>query len=260
MMAGNHTTTDLCTGIRVGRWTVLALLPKGMGESRRLRSRWHCRCDCGVEKHVLEQNLVLALRSPQGGSRSCGCLAVERATRHAQAAGAQPSPEYLAWVAAKKRCSNPRNASYRHYGARGIRMCPAWAGSFVAFLRDMGRRPSPSHSLDRINPNGNYAPENCRWASPQVQARNRRCSRWYAFDGQQLLLGEVAARLGVTRDQARALERSGQLPAWRIWGASARSADVSAGTLLDLNDLHAGYDASNASGPSLTASSEVRSE
>jgi hypothetical protein len=143
----------------------------------------------------------------------------------------------MAWLAAKKRCDNPRNASYANYGARGISMCPAWAHDFETFLRDIGPRPSPAHSLDRIDPDGDYAPGNCRWALPDVQARNKRVTRWYLFDGEQMVLAQVAARLSITRDQARALERRCELPAWRIPGVGANRVDRESGSFLDLNDV-----------------------
>lgn len=142
----------------------------------------------------------------------------------------------MAWLAAKKRCENPRNAAYRNYGGRGISMCAAWAQDFQTFLRDMGLRPSPAHSLDRIDPDGDYAPGNCRWALPEVQARNKRVTRWYLFEGEQLVLAQVAARLGITRAQARALEHRCGLPAWRMPGIGANRVDGASGCLLDLND------------------------
>jgi hypothetical protein len=92
-------------------------------------------------------------------------------------------------------------------------MCSQWEKSFETFLRDMGRKPNAAHSLDRIDPDGNYEPNNCRWAPPNVQARNRRNVRWYEFRGEQLILAEIAARLGITRDRARTLEQQGRLPA-----------------------------------------------
>ncbi len=136
--------------------------------------------------------------------------------KHAHTASGRQTSEYMAWLAAKKRCFNPRNRSYRHYGQRGIGMSLDWAGSFQAFLRDMGPKPAPTYSLDRIDPNGNYERSNCRWATPEVQARNKRNVKWYELEGERLILADVAARLALTRDQARALERRGTLPARRL--------------------------------------------
>jgi hypothetical protein len=155
--------------------------------------------------------------------------------RHGHNRHGGPSVEYTAWIAAKKRCFNPRNPSYDAYGRRGIQMCPDWARSFEAFLRDIGPKPHPTYSLDRIDPNGDYEPENCRWASPFVQARNKRNVRWYDFEGERLILAEVAARLGITRDAARALERQGALPA-RPTSRPPVGGHVRA-ILIDLNDV-----------------------
>lgn len=227
---------DFSPGIRVHRWTILARADSLISKSGRARYRWLCRCDCGAEKLVLEQSLRLACRSESGGSRSCGCLVISRATRHGHNSGGQPSPEYQAWMAAEKRCTNPRNRSYAVYGGRGIRMCRRWSDSFEAFLSDMGPKPEPSLSLDRINPDGDYEPSNCRWASPKVQMRNRRCVRWYEFEGQHVLLGDIAEFFGITRDNARGWERRGILPARRLVGAP-RVPDSITPITLDLNTV-----------------------
>ena len=116
-------------------------------------------------------------------------------------------------------------------------MCSRWARSFEAFLRDMGPKLHPTYSLDRIDPEGNYEPGNCRWASPSVQARNKRNVRWYDFCSEHLILAEVAARLGITRNAARALERRGALPARLAVGFTpAETADGWIGW-IDLNDV-----------------------
>ena len=226
---------ELHAGRRVVRWTLLSESEPATARSGRKRRRWLCRCECGTEKLVLEQSLRLALRSETGGSRSCGCLVAERLVRHGHNRHDGPSAEYTAWIAAKKRCFNPRNPSYNGYGRRGIRMCPEWARSFEAFLRDMGPKPYPTYSLDRIDPNGDYEPGNCRWASPSVQARNKRNVRWYDFRGERLILAEVAARLGITRDAARALERRGALPAGRT--GPPPTGGFYRAILIDLNDV-----------------------
>jgi hypothetical protein len=229
---------ELNPGQRVLRWTLLVEADPLIAASGRLRRRWLCRCDCGCERLVLDQSLRLALRSATGGSRSCGCLALERSTKHGHNTEARPSSEYMAWVAAKKRCFNPRNHSYRNYGGRGIRMCQEWAASFEAFLRNMGPKPSPTYSLDRIDPDGDYEPGNCRWASPSVQARNKRNVTFYDFGGERLVLAEVAARLGISRSQAGRLVRRGVL---MVRGVAGRAAPGRTGCLaeglIDLNDV-----------------------
>lgn len=105
--------------------------------------------------------------------------------------------EYRIWAAMKTRCSNPRQKAYTYYGARGIRVCDRWL-TFENFLDDMGIRPSDKHELDRIDNNGNYEPNNCRWSVKKDQARNRRNNILVAFRGETLVLSEWAERLGIS--------------------------------------------------------------
>ena len=210
---------DLCPGKRVHRWTLISIGEPSTSASGRERPRWLCRCDCGTEKLVLQQNLLLALRSDDGGSRSCGCLLIEANMRHGHNRGRQPTTEYMAWLGAKKRCGNPSNQSFHRYGARGTRMCAQWRDSYESFLHDMGPKPDPEYSLDRINPDGDYEPGNCRWAPLDVQNRNRNGVCWYEFEGQATLLSDIASFFGISRDNARALARKGLLPARRLKSA-----------------------------------------
>jgi len=155
--------TDL-VGQRFGRLLVTAHVsdPKRPG-----RTTWRCVCDCGRTTHA--QGSFLA----HGQIKSCGCLAKRNAVKHGHIKGKVPSPTYSSWSAAKRRCDQPRNINYKNYGGRGIRMCERWRTNFSNFLADMGIKP-PGTSLDRFpNPDGNYEPGNCRWASRAEQRGNR---------------------------------------------------------------------------------------
>lgn len=99
----------------------------------------------------------------------------------------------------RQRCLNPKGRSYARYGGRGISICERWQKSFELFVADMGPRPD-GHTLDRIDNDGPYSPENCRWASWRVQGRNRRSNRIIEFRGEKLLLSEWAEKIGITKD------------------------------------------------------------
>ena len=157
-------------GSRVNRWTVIAILDR--------EPRYMCRCDCGVEKET---------RMSKGMSLSCGCMRsellrkiyAEKRSRgifnHSKKHGLSQTREYRSWKHAINRCHNSKNDGYHLYGGRGITVCPQWHGDagFMQFLQDMGPRPEKT-SLDRIDPNGNYEPGNCRWADDKTQIANRR--------------------------------------------------------------------------------------
>lgn len=100
-------------------------------------------------------------------------------------------PLYSTWLGMKRRCFNPKFKHWKHYGGRGITVCDEWM-SFRNFERDMGTKPTPKHSLDRIDTNGNYEPGNCRWATPIEQARNTRATRWVTIDGARYKARELA--------------------------------------------------------------------
>ena len=134
---------------------------------------WRCLCDCGKYASVERAHLT------SGDTQSCGCLKQELeplvAVRYRKTHGAStPTPEYRAWSGMKGRCYRQSSSNYLDYGGRGIKVCDNWLNSFENFLRDVGLRPSAHHSLDRINVNGDYSPDNFRWASKTEQSNNRR--------------------------------------------------------------------------------------
>lgn len=150
-------------GQRFGR-----LLVAGRGPNTASgKCRFRCVCDCGTEAIVSGRDLRV------GHTKSCGCLRVELPSVRFKTHGMRRSAEYRIWTHIKTRCLNPKSKFFARYGGRGIRMCDAWANSFEAFYRDMGKRPSPKHSIDRIDNDGDYESSNCRWATQAVQSSNR---------------------------------------------------------------------------------------
>jgi len=148
-------------------------------------------CQCGNE-FIGHINRVVA-----GHTTSCGC-GIIRNKRQSKPIISQFRAEYNTWIHIKMRCLNPKNQDYKYYGGRGIKVCDRWLESFDNFLEDMGPRPSKKHSVDRKEVNGDYTPDNCKWATTKEQARNRRDNKWLTYKGETKLLTDWAKHLKIS--------------------------------------------------------------
>lgn len=160
------------------------------------QARWLCKCECGNTRVVLGTLLRL------GKTKSCGCLQSDLTTLRSTKHGHSPmygkiTPTYYTWCGMKARCTNPKNSHYATYGGKGITFCDKW-NTFAGFLEDMGEKPV-GKSLDRIDSNGNYCKENCRWATATEQARNKSNNRVIEFNGESKTLAEWASMLGLNQ-------------------------------------------------------------
>ena len=188
-------------GKRFGRLTVLARTTAPEGRPK--KAFWLCRCDCGGEARAVSNTLT------SGHTQSCGCLQRERISAAAKISsrthGMSDHPLWSTWAAMRSRCRNPNATGYHRYGGRGIRVCERW-NDFPSFVADVGERPSPDHTLDRIRNDGDYEPGNVRWATKEQQSANMRNNRLVQFKGQRMPVrtalrasGEVVSRYSVLR-------------------------------------------------------------
>lgn len=186
------------SGRKFSRLTVL----KCIGRQDALRRYWYlCKCDCGAKTAVDYSSIT------RGLTKSCGCLGRENASARMankeirktfkyKRNGPSLNPIYATWCGMINRCLSTKNKCYKNYGGRGIKVCKRWM-KFKNFLADMGLKPSPSHSIERINNNGNYTPKNCRWASRVQQANNKRNSQIIKFKGMSLTIAQWSDKLGI---------------------------------------------------------------
>lgn len=189
-------TPDL-TGQQFGELTVLQMLP----ERKRKRTMWLCACSCGKQTAAFVTSLL------RGDKKSCGCWTKRFSARRTH--GRTHTAEYSSWLGAKRRCTDENDEAYKDYGQRGIFMCDAWLGSFEAFFRDMGEKPGAGYSIDRLDNDGPYNPENCRWATQTEQVRNRRNTKRLTYMGVTKLLVDWSQELGINEGTLRSRLRRG---------------------------------------------------
>lgn len=191
--ARSKPTHDL-TGKVFGRWTIVDFSHRDNDSN----PFWNAICSCGTVRKVEGSSIF------SGKSRSCGCLQRDSVTTH----GRSESLIYQVWGGMVGRCHNKKDPSYYRYGGRGITVCDRWRDSFENFLEDMGEKPE-GMSIDRINNNSCYCPENTRWATPTEQQRNRNCNKMLTFNGKTQTLAGWAEELNIKYPTLASRIRSG---------------------------------------------------
>lgn len=168
-----------------GHWTVI----KRAENNKHGSAQWLCRCECGKERVVRAQGLK------NGSSKSCGCHKNDYNRTH----GGKGTRLYECWRHMRYRCENPKNQAYGDYGGRGISVCKDWH-DFEKFKQwALANGYEDSLTIDRIDVDGDYEPNNCRWVGSKVQMNNRRNTRHYEIDGENLTLSEWSERTGIPR-------------------------------------------------------------
>lgn len=192
---------------KYGRLCVIKVMPtkkvtskNGITKTRRMAL---CKCDCN-------STLLIDIdRLKSGNTKSCGCLRKEVMSRIKGTHRLSNTVEYSTWCKMKDRCYNENIKDYKWYGAVGIKVCRRWKHSFENFISDMGLRPSDKHSIERRNSKKSYTPENCYWATKDVQIRNTKQIIWVIYRGKKRRLIEVCEELGLNPAPIRHRFRQG---------------------------------------------------
>lgn len=177
------------SGMSFGKWTVLRPFPG--------RVRYFvCRCECGTERPVYAGNLN------NGLSASCGCTIGPAGRRRLTKHGLADSKPHMVWCSMKARCHNPSNKSYVNYGARGIVVCEAWH-SFENFWADMGATYAPGLTLERVDNEKGYGPDNCKWIPKAEQSRNTRSNVYIETSKGRMIVADAARAFGISASALR---------------------------------------------------------
>lgn len=181
------------TGQKFGRLTALYRLHNTKG-----RTKWFCICECGNIKEVQISHLI------KNNIKSCGCLRKELASKRATTHGKHDTRLYQTWCDIKKRCYNPNNKRYKDWGGRGIAVCSEWKDDFQAFYDwAINNGYDDSLTIDRIDNNKGYEPNNCRWATTKQQTRNRRNTKYITYKGESKPLAEWCEILNLNYDKVK---------------------------------------------------------
>ncbi|MEN6618167.1 MAG: hypothetical protein ABFC28_01485 [Rikenellaceae bacterium] len=177
------------TGRKFGKLTVI-----GYSHSDKYgNAHWFCKCDCGNETIANGKGLRC------GDTKSCGCAKIERAKTMSTKHGLRKTRLYTIWANMKARCLNPKSTSYERYGGRGVEICEEWVNDFVVFYDwAMKNGYDDKLTIDRINSDGNYEPLNCRWATIQEQANNKRSSCLIVYKGERKTIAQWATLLDIS--------------------------------------------------------------
>lgn len=151
---------------------------------------WNCLCDCGKNTVARRGDLL------SGGTSSCGCLKSDTTAKNNSTHGDSRTPEHMIWCSMLQRCRNKNSKKFKDYGGRGITVCERWL-TYENFISDMGRRPSPKHSIERRDNNAGYSPENCVWATRIEQNNNQRDNVIITLNGQSRTMSQWSRVVGI---------------------------------------------------------------